>query len=316
MGGISADLGCEDDPVTRRTGKHLPRMMRVRGIHFHAVDGHDQLRACKFKMTFSCKKKAWTNLVMGLYEICVVNIYVVKSRGAREQNLKQDNFRLGLVMGLVNKSKELDERHVRNMRSPEVDRTPRLSRRQRGIPPSDNTSEETSEEPVPRFEGAKVHHHDRLSEYVTPEQARVNRGIALDNPTRRELHRVPRARDAHRKNKKVRNPLFTSASVCLVCKYQYGRRRETLRYCRECCVESFKGWPRTNRATGFAKVFHPRLCSRECFEYFHTHNIKGLDYCVKRQRKSKNTHNSGARSVDNENNDETLARTPPPTPPV
>ena len=171
MGGISADLGCEDDPVTRRTGKHLPRMMRVRGIHFHAVDGHDQLRACKFKMTFSCKKKAWTNLVMGLYEICVVNIYVVKSRGAREQNLKQDNFRLGLVMGLVNKSKELDERRVRNMRSPEVDRTPRLSRRQRGIPPSDNTSSEvsTSEEPVPRSEDVKVHHHDRLSEYVTPE---------------------------------------------------------------------------------------------------------------------------------------------------
>ena len=329
LGGISTDLGCEDDPVVRRTGRHLPhvscpRMMRVRGMHFRAVDGHDQLRACKFKMAFSCKRKAWPNLVMGLYEICVVNIYVVKSRGARDQNLKQDSFRWALVMGMVSKAKELDERRARNKQSAEVkrDATPRRSRRQRGVPPSENTSSEvsTTEEAVPRFERAKLHHHDRLDEYVTPEQARVNMGIAMENPTRRELQRAPRARDAHRKKKKVRNPLFTSASVCLVCKYQYGRRRETLRYCRECCVESFAGWPRTNRATGFAKAFHPRLCSTECFEYFHTHNVKGLDYCVKRQRSSKNVQKSGrpkvAQSVDNENNDETLARTPPSTPPV
>ena len=163
--------------------------MRVRVIHFRAVDAHDQLRACKFKMSFSCKKKTWTNLVMVLYEICVVNIYVVKSRGVRDQNLKQDNFRWGLVIGMVNKSKEFDECRAHNMQSPEVDRIPRFSRRQRGIPPPDNTSSEvsTSEEPVPRFEGAKVHHHDRLSEYVTPEQERVNMGIALENPIRHDF---------------------------------------------------------------------------------------------------------------------------------
>ena len=54
---------------------------------------------------------------MGLYELCVVNIYVVKSRGARDQNLNQDNFRWGLVMGMVDKSKELNERRARNVRS-------------------------------------------------------------------------------------------------------------------------------------------------------------------------------------------------------
>ena len=55
-------------------------------------------------------------------------------------------------------------------------------------------------------------------------------------------------------------------------------------YCVECNVDDFTHWPSTNRARGFAKDFHPRLCSIECFNFFHTHNIKGLDYARKRQR--------------------------------
>ena len=85
-------------------------------------------------------------------------------------------------------------------------------------------------------------------------------------------------------------------------KYQYGKRKETLKYCRECCVEKFTDWPRTNRATGFARRFHPRLCSKECFDYFHTHNIRGLDYArKKRKRRSNSRQNTNSDSNRNSN---------------
>ena len=48
LGAVSADLGTEDEPVVRRTGRHrppvsCPRMMKVRSKFFRAVDIHDQL---------------------------------------------------------------------------------------------------------------------------------------------------------------------------------------------------------------------------------------------------------------------------------
>ena len=140
---------------------------------------------------------------------------------------------------------------------------------------------------VPRFQGADSHHWELLHEYVTPEQAAINAAIVAANPTKRELTRRPRARDRNRKDGKVRNPLWTSASVCLVCKYHYNRIVETSRYCRECCVDKFTDWPKTNRATGFQKQFHPRLCSPECFRFFHTHNVRGLDYAQRRKRQKR-----------------------------
>ena len=208
---------------------------------------------------------------------------------------------------MIAKAEELDEKRQSDQKN--QCQTPRRSRRQWGMPTSASDTEATSSSneapPVPRFEGASKHHHDKLVEYVSPEQARINMDIALSNPTVRQSNRAPRARDAHRKTTKVRNPLFTSAGVCLVCKYQwygYGLRRATLKYCRECCVTDFVGWPNTNRATGFAKDFHPRLCSKQCFEFFHTHNVKGLDYPVKRQRSNTTTTrdppNSGRRRLD------------------
>ena len=145
---------------------------------------------------------------------------------------------------------------------------------------------------MPRFEGVDTHHLELLDEYVTPKQAKINMKIVQEkeNPSGKQLHRCPRQRDQHRQDGKVRNPLWTSASLCLVCKYQHDVRKETNRYCRECCVDRFRqhgGWPSTNRAQGFAKTFHPRLCSRECFEFFHTQNVKGLDYAQKRQRQKR-----------------------------
>ena len=82
---------------------------------------------------------------------------------------------------------------------------------------------------MPHFQGADVHHHDRVHEYVTREQAAINAKIVAKNPSVREHNRQDRQRDAHRVDKnKVRNPLFTSTAVCLVFKYVHGRRRDTL----------------------------------------------------------------------------------------
>ena len=297
VGGVSADLGCENEPVKRRMGRHVrpiacPRMMRVRGDKLRGVDVHDQLRSSKYKLVFNCKRRAWPCLCMGLIDILIVNVYIVKHHV--DPTLTQHRVRWDLVAGLVAEADELDA----HAEAPAP--TPRRSRRQRGLNARDtsNQARDKSAKAVPRFQGAEKHHHDRLFEYVTREQAEINAQIVKENPAVRECNRQPRKRDADRVDKnKVRNPLFTSAGACLVCKYVHNRRRETLKYCRECNVESFKQWPKTNRATGFAKQFHPRLCSRECFEYFHTHTIIDLDHGQKRKRKNRSKSAQNSESV-------------------
>ena len=304
VGGISADLGCENEPVARRTGRHIPpvacpRMMNVRGKFLRGVDIHDQLRASKYRFVFICKKKAWPVLAFGLTEILIVNIYIIK----RTANARIDpgQYRWDLVFGLVMKAKDLESRNT----AVDDESGSRRSIRQRGGETASSASASASDTPaevVPRFEGAGVHHHDRLCEYVTPEQAEINQRIVDADKGTRDYNRQPRQRDRNRKHLKVRNPLFTSASLCLVCKYQHGKRKETLKYCRECSVQNFTNWPRTNRATGFATQFHPRLCSKECFDYFHTHNIRGLDYAhKKRKRRSNSSQNTNSDSNRNSN---------------
>ena len=270
IGAVSADLGSERCEVARRTGRHIvavpcPRMHFVRNLFFRGVDQNDQLRMCKWKMVFKCKNKTWPKLVNGLYELCIVNIYIIKRTFNR--HLKQDDFRWNLVFGLVEKAKQLEAESAAQVATT-------------------STPSVCEPESVDRFDGKDVHHLDFLPEYVTPEVAEINQRIADDNPTRRKLNKKPRQRDVNRQDKKVHNPLFTSASTCLVCRHQYGKRRETMYYCRECNVDDFTHWPRTNRATGFAKQFHPRLCSRECFDFFHTTQVQGLDYDKKRKRAS------------------------------
>ena len=207
---------------------------------------------------FVCKKSSWPKLDFGLKEICVVNIFVIKRY--RNPQLSPCKFRWDLVHGLVAKSEDLK---IRREAYPDGEPEERRSRRQQGLDPVvvDLVEGEDSErQAVPRFEGLHSHHLDTLREYVSPEEAERNMEIVNANPLHHELHRQPRQRDASRKTHKVRNPLFTSASACLVCKYQHKRRRETLRYCRECCVADFTHWPSINRATGFAK-FAPRRSS-------------------------------------------------------
>ena len=294
VGGVSADLGTENEPVKRRMGRHkhpisCPRMMKVRGEKLRGVDVHDQLRSSKYKLQFVCKRRAWPCLNFGLIDLLIVNVYIVKHHV--DKSVTQLRVRWDLVNGLVSKADDL-QAHDEATPTPEV--SARRSRRQRGLG-AQAPDRRTPTATVPRFKGADVHHHDRVHEYVTREQAAINEKIVAEDPSVREHKRQARQRDAHRVDKnRVRNPLFTSAAVCLVCKYVHGRRRETLKYCRECDVAAFKHWPKTNRATGFAKAFHPRLCSSECFQYFHTHNIIGLDHGQKRKRKknSKNTQNS------------------------
>lgn len=283
LGGCSADLGCENTPVVRRMGRHralisCPKMMSVRGKNLRGVDVHDQLRASKYRMIFQSKKKAWPKLWVGLKEILVVNIYVMKKTSLTD--LRPDDMRWTLLLDLVQQADILDVQALA------------LANEKEDMDVGDEEEAavvDLTRDSVGRFEGADLHHHDKVEEYVTPEQAKANAIIAAADPPVREYMRQPRERDQRRKNNKVRNPLFTSASVCIVCKYHHGRRRETLKYCRECSVERFTSWPKTNRATGFATKFHPRLCSKECFRYFHTHNIKGLDFAQKKKRTRKAT---------------------------
>ena len=175
-------------------------------------------------------------LQFGLTEILIVNIFIIK----RTVNARIDpgQYRWDLVFGLVTKAKALESRDT-DSQDVNVESGPRRSVRQRGGETPSSASDNPVEV-VPRFEGVGVHHHDRLREYVTPpEEAERNQRIVDANKPTRDYNRKPRQRDSKRKLRKVRNPLFTSASLCLVCKYQYGRRKETLKYCRECCVEKF-----------------------------------------------------------------------------
>ena len=132
---------------------------------------------------------------------------------------------------------------------------------------------------VSRWEGgAKAHHLATINDYVTPEEAAINQKIVDLDPANVESNKSMRRRDRERKDGKVRNPLFTSASLCLVCKYAKKKKTWTTKYCVECTPQP--GWPKTNRASGFQCRLHPRLCSVQCFEYFHTHRIPGLDFNV------------------------------------
>ena len=49
-------------------------MMFVRGDHLRGVDVHDQ----HVPASGISRKKAWHTLTGGLYEMCVVNIFIVK----------------------------------------------------------------------------------------------------------------------------------------------------------------------------------------------------------------------------------------------
>ena len=117
-------------------------MMFVRGDHLRGVDVHDQLRACKWKMQLISRKKAWPTLTGGLFEMCVVNIFIVKRQHTSYKSRSSPGeFRWDMVHGMVEKAKQLEEA---------PDTCEELE--------SDRVTSTGDEAVVPRFEGAETHH--------------------------------------------------------------------------------------------------------------------------------------------------------------
>ena len=71
------------------------------------MDVHDQLRVCKWHIVFQVKGKAWPKLVFGLFEIAIINIYIVKCQDPDFEQVP-DKYRWSLVTGLVEKADSLD----------------------------------------------------------------------------------------------------------------------------------------------------------------------------------------------------------------
>ena len=121
--------------------------------------------------------------------------------------------------------------------------------------------------------------------------AEANQKVVDENPCARPSNRKQcRDRDHERRDGKVLNPFHVSLGACIVCKFFFRKSKptRTARYCRECCTDP--SWPETSRAKGWQKQFQPRLCSKKCFDIFHTTRISGLDYRQMRRRKRrKNT---------------------------
>ena len=210
--------------------------MEERDKNFRAVDQNDQLRLSKWGFQFLCRKKPWLKLFWALIELLLVNIFLVAAQ--TDKDLEQDDFRWEMVYALVKLANELEQEAP-------------VSYRTRG-----STRSSASGRPTSRFEGGLDHHHDIVQEYVTAEQAELNQRIVDDNPAHRESKKfVWRKRDEDRKNGKVRNPMYTSLSACVVfryvcrcfittgyhsfsvcpdCRYAHGTMQKTARYCREC----------------------------------------------------------------------------------
>ena len=136
--------------------------MFVRGKFLRGVDIHDQLRACKWRISFIVKGKGWPKLSLGLFEILLINVYIIKQQDTTFHNLPSQ-FRWDCIEGLVAKANQLDSLGQQR-------RTPAAGE-QHSTPESDDTH-------VSRFEGVDKHHWDLLHEYVTPIQAETNTAIA------------------------------------------------------------------------------------------------------------------------------------------
>lgn len=293
VGAVSADLGTETHHVLRRRGRHkcsvvCPRILFVRGKNFRAVDQSDQLRLGKVHFGFSCRNKAWPKLMFGLLEVTLVNIYiVVVNTNTTYTKLTQEDFRWQIVAELVAEAELLDAERAAAERAAEGDDC--------------DSAAETVTVPVStltpyqlRMEGRDGgHHHDIQSEYVSETVAVANQKIVTANPCARPTKRKQyRIRDRSRMDGKVMNPFHTSLGTCVVCKFFFNRPKptKTARYCRECCTDA--NWPETTRAKGWQKRFHPRLCSKKCFDVFHTSRISGLDFRQHKRRRNQGPQQS------------------------
>ena len=115
-------------------------------------------------MTLISRNKAWPTLTGGLFEMCVVNIYIVK-RQDKHYKANAGEFRWSIVNGMVEKAKQLEEAPVTcdELEADQVTLT--------------GDAKEAS-----RFEGVHSHHWEILDEYVTLEQAEINSEIVRQIP--------------------------------------------------------------------------------------------------------------------------------------
>ena len=143
--------------------------------------------------------------------------------------------------------------------------------------------------PSARWEGGKDHHHwDQVVEYIYPDQVPDELARIAANPAARPSQQRGRRRDADRSDGKVKNPAYQDSSPCIVCKFHHkrARPRRTSWYCRECHIEP--NWPFITRCTGYKRQYYPKICSRACWDIFHTTRIPLLDNPTCHVKRSRN----------------------------
>ena len=209
----------------------------------------------------------------------LINMYIIARKF--DSSLTQRDFRWALIGQLLNKADELDARRTGEANEPTT--TPAGQQHVPMVEPEESLSWTERWHP----DSSKRHHLDRCPNYVTPDEAKEWEARMKANPCRRVSKKKPRYRDNERTNDLVLNPAFTSGADCVVCKYHPDpskrRSRRTNSYCRECSHDS--NFPFTLRCSGYKLDMHPRLCSQECFELFHSTRISLLDIPRARKRK-------------------------------
>ena len=270
-------------------------MIFVRGKWFRAVDVHDMLRLGHCHFAFSCKRKVWPKLFFGLVEITLVNIYIVAvNTNPDYADLTQEKFRWQFVEELIQKADKLDAAAQATARARAT--AAEHANEADNTAPAPTRVERVQTPLQIRLEGAGgKHHFDIQSEYVSADVAAKNQKVVDTNPCHRPTQRKgERRRDLGRRDGKVLNPFHTSLGACIVCKFFFNKDKptKTMRYCRECKTDP--QWPETTRAKGWQLQFQPRLCSKQCFDIFHTTRISGLDFRQVRRRKRARNQSSSA----------------------
>ena len=179
------------------------------------------------------------------------------------QGILQRDFRWKLIIELVAYSKQLDQNY-------------------------DRDEAEQSDPIVSRFHelSAECHHWDTLKEYVTKDELDNLHKIHADD-LKKPPTKYPRTRDAGRLNRQgkpiFRNPYWTSGT-CVVC---WAKKKQvyTTKYCRECSLQS--KWTYKLRHGESFEIYAPRLCSKRCWDIFHSGEIHGLDHHHRKRKRTR-----------------------------
>ena len=204
-------------------------------------------------------------------------MYIIAIELATAQPPSQRQYRWTLINDLLDLADELEAAAARNV--------------------EDTTSRNATTTTVPvapsqvchSQDSTTLHHWRVMHEYVTPDEVIAELRMMNDNPNtfmkRSRGNRDPRQRDTRRRDGKVRSPSFFNG-LCVVC-WSKGKRKKTNKYCQECSLD--RTWTYKTRGDGYTRDFHPRLCSRECWDLFHTSRVAGLDF-QHRKRSRSNRH--------------------------